>query len=203
MANTQWNVSDKSATVALSLLNLRATVSGGFGGARGVASNTAGKYYWEYVYTTIFTNNINPGIALSSGSLTAPSAGVVYVSRSSGNIFVNGSSSGSSLGTIPASSVLGVAVDFTAQQIWFRLAPAGNWNGSGTANPATPLGGVSISAVSSGPLFPYMTGNTSDVLTANFGDSAFTGAVPAGFTSGFSPGGGAGGTTAIRVMVLA
>lgn len=33
-----------------------------------------------------------------------------------------------------------------------------------------------------------LVSNTSDAVTANFGDTAFTGAVPSGFTSGFTAG---------------
>jgi hypothetical protein len=202
MANTTWNPADKSATVTLTLSNLRATLVGGGGGARGIDSLSAGQYYWEYTYTTINTNSIDPGISLITGSLTSPGAGIAYVSRASGNIIINASATGSTLGLIAAGAVLGVAHDFTAHLIWFRVAPAGNWNGSGTANPATATGGLNTGAISSGPLYPYMSGGVNDVLTANFGDSAFSGTVPVGFTSGFPTGGGAV-AAQNRVMVMA
>jgi len=81
--------------------------------------------------------------------------------------------------------VIGIAVDFSGQLIWFRVAPAGSWNGSGTANPATGVDGISISVIA-GSRFPTMTGQGGDAITANFGASAFTGVVPSGFTSGFT-----------------
>jgi hypothetical protein len=200
MANTTWSATDKTASVTLSLANLRATIAGGPGGARGVDALTTGKNYWENTYTTLNTNSIACGIALSSGSLTTPAAGIAYVQRSTGNIIINGSTTGSTLGIIGAAAVIGIAVDFTAHLIWFRIAPAGNWNGSGTAAPGTGVGGLNTSTISSGPLYPYMCGAAGDVLTANFGDTAFSGAVPAGFISGFAPLVAA---SMARVMVLA
>lgn len=180
---TSWNPADL-ANITLSNSNLTATGVAN-GGARAVASASSGKYYWENTYATLNTNNLTCGIALASGSLASPGAGVGLVARASGNITINGSTSGSSIGAVAASSVVGIAVDFTAQLIWFRIAPSGNWNGSSTANPATGTGGVSISTMS-GTLYPYVGVGGGDVMTTNFGASAFTGAVPAGFTAGFT-----------------
>jgi hypothetical protein len=101
-----------------------------------------------------------------------------------GNISVNGSATGFNLGLIAASAVIGIAVDFGSQLIWFRIAPSGNWNGNGTANPATGVNGASISTIT-GSFFPLMAGSTSDKVTANFGDIAFSGAVPSGFVAGW------------------
>ncbi|HEY2419645.1 MAG TPA: hypothetical protein VGH84_17145 [Steroidobacteraceae bacterium] len=201
MANTTWNPADKTANVTLSLANLRATIATTNGGTRGVDALTSGKYYWENTYTTLNTNSIACGISLASGSLTSPVAGVAYVQRSTGNIFINGANTGSTLGIIGAGAVIGIAHDFTAHLIWFRVAAAGNWNGSGTANPGTAVGGLSTSAISSGPLYPYMCGAINDAMTANFGDSALSGALPAGFTAGFPTAAAA--SSQARVMVLA
>lgn len=182
---TNWNPSDLS-NVTLSGGNLVATGTAG-GGVRSVGSNSTGKYYWEYTYTTVTTNNLGVGIALATASLATPTTGSAYVARSNGNIMINGSASGSSVsgGTaITTGSVLCFAVDFTSQLLWIRQNAGGNWNGSGAANPATAAGGLSISSIA-GSLFAFMTCAASDVVTANFGGSAFTGAVPAGFVSGF------------------
>src|SRR4029077_824676 len=113
---------------------------------------------------------------------------------SNGAIWVNNANTGSAIGVISSGNVIGVALDMTGLLIWFRIAPSGNWNGSGTANPATGVGGISISACF-GAQAAYAafasTGSAGNgnAVTANFGDSAFTGAVPAGFASGFSSGG--------------
>jgi hypothetical protein len=125
------------------------------------------------------------GVGTSSFNLTGgTTTNAAVVIRLNGPIQINNSASGSQIGTINPGNVIGVAVDFTAHLIWFRIAPSGNWNGSGTANPATGAGGLNISALS-GALFPLFTGGSGDVCTANFGASAFSGTVPSGFNSGF------------------
>lgn len=200
MANTTWNPADL-LNCTLSGANLIATTSAA-GGVRGKDALTSGKYYWEYAYTTLNTNSISTGIALASASLSlATGTGAAYVLRSTGGIMVNGVGSGSSLGIVNTGSVLCFAVDFTGKLLWVRNGAAGNWNGSGTANPATAAGGVNIASISTGLLFPLMSGASADKVTANFGDSAFTGTVPSGFTAGFPVGGGA--TAQARVMVMA
>lgn len=180
---TTWSATDIN-NATLSNGNLRATIGSGNGGVRGGVSKTSGKYYWEYTYTTLNSNSFTTGLALASGSLTNPTTGVARLNRLNGNIFVNSLDTTMTLGTIPPAAVVGVAVDLGAQLIWFRVAPAGNWNGSGTANPATGVGGASIGTIS-GPLFPLMSGASGDAVTANFGASTFSGTVPSGFTSGW------------------
>jgi len=57
------------------------------------------------------------------------------------------------------------------------------------ANPATATGGVSIYLGGGIAAYPFFIPNlASEQGTANFGDTAFTGAVPSGFTSGFTAG---------------
>jgi hypothetical protein len=106
-----------------------------------------------------------------------------------GNINVNNANptGNPSLGVRANGDIIGVAIDIAAKLIWFRVAPSGNWNGSGTANPVTGTGGVDITSIVTGPLYPIEGINGVGAITANFGASAFTGAVPSGFVSGFSP----------------
>jgi hypothetical protein len=184
VANTTWNPADL-VSITLSGGNLIATGSASSAGVRGKDAQSSGQYYWEYTYTTINTNSVATGVALATANLATASTGTSTLARTTGGISVNGSATGSALGIINAGNVIGIAVDFTAKLIWYRVAPSGNWNGSGTANPGTGAGGLSISAISTGPLYPYMASGTSDKITANFGDGAFTGAVPSGFTAGF------------------
>lgn len=186
MANTTWNPSDLS-NVTLTNSNLTATVgTGANGGVRAADSHSSGQYYFECKWT-LNTNTITSGLALSTASLIAASTGWVRVSRVTGDIIIGVTDTGTSINSaspIPQNSIIGCAVDLSAQLVWFRIAPSGNWNGSGTANPATGTGGISISAVS-GALFPGMAGGSADVVLANFGGSAFSGTVPSGFTSGW------------------
>lgn len=188
MANTTWNPADRVNTT-LSGGNLVAAADFAGGGVRSAHSLSAGKYYWENTYTVLSSNALTLGIALATASLTAPTTACAKIQRTTGNILVNNINTGSSISggsAIAAGSVIGMAVDFTAQLIWFRLGAAGQWNGSGTANPATGVGGLSITPIA-GALFAFMNGQQ-DTVTANFGDTAFSGTVPAGFTAGFPAG---------------
>jgi hypothetical protein len=55
---------------------------------------------------------------------------------------------------------------------------AGNWNNSRT----TGAGGISISSLNAGPYFAAISQhNTTEVITANFGATAYAQSVPAGF----------------------
>jgi hypothetical protein len=90
------------------------------------------------------------------------------------------------LGTWANGTVGGIAVDLDNRKIWFRKAPAGNWNNSGTADPATNAGGVTIPAGTMVPFVTFGAAAAGFVWTANFGASTFTGAVPSGFTSGWT-----------------
>jgi hypothetical protein len=185
MANTTWNPADLVNTT-LSGGNLVAATTAAIGGVRSVHSLTAGKYFWENTYTVLSSNSLNVGIALATANLSNPTTACAKVRRIDGRILVNNVDSGSSISggsAVPAGSVIGMAVDFTAQLIWCRLGAAGQWNGSGTANPATGVGGISVASIA-GALFALASGQL-DTITANFGDTAFSGATPAGFISGF------------------
>ena len=92
-----------------------------------------------------------------------------------------------------AGNIIGIALDRTARLIWFRLCPSGNWNGNASANPATGVGGLTLNTIAAAsPLFStYALAGfvaSGDVVTANFGDTAFSGVVPSTFTSGFTAG---------------
>lgn len=183
-AGTTWNPSDISTNVTLSGGNLTATASGN-GAVRATAAISSGKYYFEITMATWIGANPGPGVALASVTLPwiNTTAGVAYVDGF-GNIRINGSTSGSSLGTTASGNVIGCAVDRGANLIWFRKAAAGNWNGSGTADPATGTGGLSISAIA-GSLYPgVMFTNNTEQAVANFGGSSFVGTIPSGFTAG-------------------
>jgi hypothetical protein len=76
-------------------------------------------------------------------------------------------------------------------RLWFRtVVPAGDWNASGTADPATGVGGIDMfletsSGVMDPPFYPSFAAPVAgDSATANFGASAFAGSVPSGFTAG-------------------
>ncbi len=192
MANTTWNPSDKSAGITLTGSNLIATNNNNApSGVRSTDRQLSGKFYWEYTCNT-FTLAGNGVGAMSAVANIATSISTVQVGscgvRQTGVIYVDGASTGISLTTIASGAVVCVAVDCTSRLIWFRLGAAGNWNANAGYSPASGVGGISIPNLGNGiPIYPWVNlGNTNDQVTANFGDTAFTGAVPSGYTSGFT-----------------
>jgi hypothetical protein len=183
---TTWNPADKSANVTLSNGNLTAQgTNSSDGGVRSTTSQTSGKFYFEVTWLSA-TGGVDAGcgIATSAAVLTSMGStalGIALVYQS-GAIYVNGTNTGISIGTNTAPVC--IALDLTNSRIWFRIG-GGNWNNSGTANPATNVGGINISA-----LFPTNAAfaavtvqNTTNTYTVNFGASAFAQTVPSGFTA--------------------
>lgn len=210
MANTTWNAADKSGNITLSGTNnlVATSTSSVQGGVRAIAPALTGKSYWEYTCTTFGAAQDTVGIASGAVNLALTLGSQVGVACviNAGLIYIDGTYSGSAIGSI-AGIVVCVAYDAGARLVWFRAGAAGNWNNSGTANPATATGGIGTPNLGSTiNAFPVASLQLSThQVTANFGDSAFAGVVPAGFTAGFPPSGGSSGGSAAqaRVMVLA
>ena len=204
MAFTTWSTTDK-ALLTLTNGNLTATTTASTGAfVRGKDGKNTGKIYFESTCVTYGANStaIAIGTATASGN-NSQNACLVKT----GSVIINNVNQGISLGTLLAGNVACIAVDLDAQRIWFRVGAAGNWNANAGNNPATGVGGISFSVLGSTStnFFPmFSSGATGEAETANFGATAFTGAVPAGFASGWDDvvGGGAGGVQA-RAMVLA
>jgi hypothetical protein len=184
-------------SVTLSGGNLVATNTGTTSASQGAhvvstSGKTTGKYYFEQTITTS-NAGINRGVGIGTTASTYTNMGGsattgVNMYWGSGAIWANGANTGIILtGGVSPGGVVGIAVDLDNRKIWFRVTPSGNWNNSGTANPATNVGGITVPA---GTMIPFSTfGGTSgaagNVLTANFGASTFNGAVPSGFTPGW------------------
>jgi len=191
MANTTWNPADHAANIVLSNANLTATWGVTVGLVRSVAQISAGKIYYEVTINTGGAGSADAiGLAAGSVSVTSPSngtsspVGTCWV-QPSGAMYSDGVSRGTPLGAIPTGSVVCIAFDATARLVWFRAGAAGAWNGAAGNNPATGTGGISMSMTSVyATAWSNLSGHSH---VANFGDSAFTGAVPAGFNGGFAP----------------
>lgn len=191
-----WDSATATA-VTLSGGNLVATNTGTTSadqGAHVVAASgkTSGKYYLEMTYTTV-TGGANAGVGIGTTASTYTNMGNSATTgnmtfRTTGNIYANGSNTGVTLSVSGSGVIIGIAVDLDNRKIWFRKTPSGNWNNSGTANPATNVGGLTIP---SGTMVPFVTfgstsGVTGNVVTANFGATTFNGTAPSGFTSGWA-----------------
>jgi hypothetical protein len=192
MVNSTWNPSDKSVGITLSGGDLTAKETATTflnNNVRAAHSQLTGKYYWEYTCTTFTHANAAIGFTSNAtdlnSTLLSGTTNTCVLSKA-GAIWVNGANIGGiAFGTVANGTVVGIAIDLTAKLVWFRLGASGQWNMSGTANPATGTGGVSVSAITVA-VFPVISVRTlNDQIIANFGDTAFTGAVPSGFTSGF------------------
>lgn len=185
-----------TTNVTLSNGNLTATHSSSAtnSGVQATSPKSYGKYYFEVTIGAAHGNNdsvavVYPGTVYSS--VIGGQGGIICFNGASGVIYNNGTNTGSTVGSWSAGDVICAAVDFYGGNVWFRRNN-GNWNGSGTANPATGTGGIGGGTISSsGPLcVPVLTfGGTGtlsgDNMTANFGQSAFAYAVPSGFTPGW------------------
>lgn len=188
MPSTGWSATDILAGTIIANSNLLAAAVGGTGG--GVRSQDAvssGKYYWECTANSFAGANTGFGIATAGSTLNGVS-NAVLLQLGSGLIFLNGGASTGPLSGVVIGSTIGVAMDASAQLIWMRVCPSGNWNGSGTANPATGTGGFSFAAIGGGTAYYAMANfnpsSGSSAISANFGTKTFSGALPSGFTSG-------------------
>jgi hypothetical protein len=170
-------------------------------GVRSVDRVTSSKYYWEITFTT--SAHAATGILYGAGSFGTyglNGGGGVLCTGSGGQLYggpiLAGNSLGISLGgTIADGWICCIALDVDNSLIWLRNGASGNWNGNATYAPGG-LGGVNLASLIGihGPAFGiYAAGSSGGttgggLLTANFGGSAFTGAVPSGYTSGFPSG---------------
>lgn len=180
-----WNTTDSAAGITRSNGNLTLTYSSGSGfqGVRATNSHSTGKFYFENL-TPINPGNNGVGLAnanyVTTNGLWFNTFDSVGYRPVDGSVMINGTVIGTGQ-TYGSGDMVSVAVDLGAQLIWVR-ANAGNWNNSGTANPATGVGGFSISSLNAGPFFPATNlHDSTDDSTANFGATAYAQSVPAGF----------------------
>jgi hypothetical protein len=187
-----WDPATVTA-VTLSGGNLVATNTGTTSADQGARVATAsgkisGKLYFETTWTTL-TGGLNRSVGIGTTASTYTNMGnsattgvVAYVG---GSLWANGGNTAIVLGAWSAGQVVGIAVDLDNRKLWFRQSPSGVWNANGANNPVTNVGGVTIPA---GTMVPFVTfggssGVANNVVTANFGDLAFIGVIPSGFTT--------------------
>lgn len=181
------NPADKNAAITLSGGNLTASYAGaGFAAARSVNSFAAAKRYLEATSNGLSGGG---GGGLGIGNAAASLSNFVGANNNSiglgsqGVILIGGAAVAGGAGDWSAAGFVGqVAVDMGAKLFWGRAA-GGSWNGSGAADPATGVGGISLAVVGS-PWFAMLHLFTNpDSMTLNFGATAFTGPVPSGFSA--------------------
>lgn len=113
-----------NATLSNGNLTATRTSAGGAAGARSTALINSGKWYIEFkveAQTPAIGNLV--GIITSAGTYTnADSSGTLgsYCYLNNGNIWSNNANTTRTLGTLITGDIIGVAVDFTNQKVWFR-----------------------------------------------------------------------------------
>jgi SPRY domain len=181
-----WSLVDIQ-NIVLSNNNLTAVTTTNSPGVRYVGGFSSGKWYFEATMNVWTGGGCEIGWATAGATLTggglAKQAVVTKGTTAAGGIMIDATYSGSNLGTRANGDVIGIAIDIGAGLIWFRVAASGNWNGSGTANPATGAGGLSLGALAGTVLYPiFAAAAVNESCTANFGGSAFVGSIPSGFS---------------------
>jgi hypothetical protein len=187
-----WDAATVTA-VTLSGGNLVATNTGTTSADQGAKTNgkTTGKYYFEITLTT-FVGGGNTGVGIGTTASTYTGMGgsattgtMIYMG--SGNVWIQGGNSGQTFGARASGNVICVAVDLDNRKLWFRIGASGLWNTSAGNDPVNNTGGHPVSAGTVCPFVPFggIGGVANNIFTTNFGASAFAGAVPSGFTSGW------------------
>lgn len=174
--------------ITLSGSNLTATATGSNAIVRANVGHCAGKHYFEANIGTQWGSSSTVGVcalgALNSILLDWLNA-VLYQPAS--QFRLDGSNTGVTPTGYSTTSNLQYAIDLDNFMLWAR-PNGGNWNGSGTANPATNTGGLNIASIAHGGMYPYCAmGASGDNVTFNFDGvgTAFTGTVPSGFNAGW------------------
>jgi hypothetical protein len=182
-----WNPSDKESAIVLSGGNLVATNSTTAHNAtlRATSSVSSGKWHWETTIGGTLDPNASPtGIATSLASLST------YLGDqddslgwfNDGSVYLNDVVV-ATVATFAAGNRLVVEFDASAKLIWLAVG-AGNWNNSGTANPATGTGGISTAGITGSTLFPAATlYATTDSVTVHFLAGSFTRGISSGFSA--------------------
>lgn len=190
IAATTWDPSSIGSNITLSGGNLVATHSttGGYNGFRSVASHSTGKFYNE---VTIGNSGAFGGDAYQAGIVNSSASLNTYLGvdnngagsfGATAEVFLNNASVGA-IGAYAANgTVLSVAIDIGALKYWISVG-GGNWNNSGSANPDTGVGGLSLSTLTGAPFYfaGDLNGQVSTIsLTANFGATAYANKATAG-----------------------
>lgn len=159
-----------------------------FAVARSVASHSSGKYYAEFTINFNGTSNSFVSVGLTTSSATLNTGGLGTDANLSLGTFgnetqynINNSLSGTTV-AYTTSDVVEMATDAGGALEWMRVN-GGDWNGSGTANPAAGIGGFSFSAIT-GPYYAaiglFQNGGIPSII-ANFGGSTYAHSPPIGY----------------------
>lgn len=195
---TTFNPADKSSSITLSGGNRTATRNAvdpvaRWVSVRTVVNRSVGKFYYE-----VFNVNASGAANVSAGFANAG-----FPVDDGGTNLLGFDPLGNSVGYADNGSILfagalvvataawnavggraGIAIDLAGQRMWGR-PNGGIWNNSGTADPATGVGGIILSGFGPNIFAAASALAPTDALQANFGQSLFVDVVPVGFTGGY------------------
>lgn len=191
---TTWNPADTFAgTLDGSYLTFTANAGNSHAMIRANRGYNSGKRYFEVAFNGIgVVFNCCAGITTHAATPTNIEATGLHAALIMHYGFGNqAQANGSSLWQNALGSYIGVcgfAVDLDANLMWMRPTPTDSWNNSGSADPATGVGGIDISFFGSTLVTPFAQGHNSagePNWVLNAGQTTFAGAVPTGFTAGW------------------
>jgi hypothetical protein len=180
-----WNINDKF-NITLSNSDKTASVTGTLAGVRSTKTRlngAAGLFYAELVAGA--TPPAYLGLAALSSSLTGVNNSFFVDTGSGGIYYVAQGQIGSVGSAVVANDVVCVVWNTGTEQVWFRKN-GGNWNDSGSANPALGIGGISVSQAPAENHALWMsTGSSGNVGSATIRTKIadFTYTAPAGAQS--------------------
>jgi hypothetical protein len=180
-----WNAADANASITLSGSDLTATSSSYDAGVRATLGMADGKWYWEvvlagaaaYDYAAVGVTTSASSLSSGLGNTSVPGVGFAR----DGTLSTSQDGTSAVCGFI-AGDVVGVALDVDARVVYFSIN--GVWQGGG--DPDAGDGGIPV-GIAAGTVFPALSLQSSDAMTANFGQSAFAHQPPSGFGALFIP----------------
>lgn len=173
-----WDPGTKNAAITLSGGNLVASAGASLVGARSTVGRSSGKWYWEITITADSLSSSIIGVT-DSGFIntTYPGnyANSIALQFGGGRINTGWTVGASGIPSFGVGSVVMFAIDATAGNLW--------WGVNGTWVNNSPSGAADYTITPGSTLYAA-TDPYSGTHTANFGASAFSFSVPAGFNAG-------------------
>jgi hypothetical protein len=175
-----WSAADIVAGVQVSDDGLTVSGTRAAGGVRADVPLLSGRYYWEASADAIPSDGYAVvGVAPASwllGSMLGDQVGQGIGLESTSTVLIDGAV-GTPACSFRADDVIGVAVDLDAMRMYLSLN--GLWQAG--ARPEQGEGGIDISALASGEIFPAAGVSRDAAVRANFGQTPFAHLPPSGF----------------------
>lgn len=170
-AATTWDPAQLPTLFTLRTGNLICDLD--FGGASGFIRSTARYSSGLKHFKATFTSSGVAGIGLTNGTETNTS--FLGTTGNSVGYLNNGivqcnSSTITTLATFASGDPIEMEYKQSTNEAWFRINGTGNWNNSGTANPVTGVGGVTLTGFSIGSGFyaAAFNQNGGNTITGDF-----------------------------------